>query len=240
MPIDEGGPPPTPKWIVTFTDLMSLLLTFFILLLTFSTPQREKLFELRGSIRGTFGIFTDALDDRDSFTPPSQMRIGRDQRNPFSPAQRPRFRPLEVHEPNAVILRLKDQGGEELQVDAIDEGYRIRVTDAITYDPAAELMRSECYDHLEKFAKAIEFMPYHLIVVAYVGGAEEQIVRDRGEQPMDLAIRRAALVAQRLVERHAIDPSMIGIAGYGPPPGDRDDGRVEFLLIDNQRFQGAL
>jgi chemotaxis protein MotB len=234
---EKGGPPPTPKWIVTFTDLMSLLLTFFILLLTFSTPRKEKLYELRGSIKGTFGIFADAKDDRDTFISPSERRIGRDQRNPFAPAQPPRFRPLEVHEPNAVLMKLKDQSGDELLVDAIDEGYRIRIKDTIVYDSAAELMHSSGYDHLDKIAKAIEFMPYHLVVVGFVGGAEERLVRERGMNPMDLAIRRAVHLAERLMQRHRVPGEIIGVAGYGPPSGDQGPGRAEFLLIDRERFR---
>ena len=54
-----------PLWIVTFTDLMSLLLTFFILLLTYSTPKLEKLYELIGTIGGTFGIFYTTEEERD-------------------------------------------------------------------------------------------------------------------------------------------------------------------------------
>ncbi|MFW5830334.1 MAG: flagellar motor protein MotB [Planctomycetota bacterium] len=234
MPIDDSGPAPA-KWIVTFTDLMSLLLTFFILLLTFSTPKVEKLFELRGSIRGTFGIFADYRDELDSVVPPSPQRIGRDQRNPFAPARRPRFRPLESHEPNAELLQLRDQSGEQLLVDAIDEGWRIRIADAITYEPAAELMDAQSYSRLATVAKAVEFMPYHLVVVSYVGGAELQLVRDRGWDPMDLATMRAVLVANRLSERHGIDPGILAVAGYGPPPGDRGPGRVEFILTRRTR-----
>lgn len=34
---EEDGPPGAPKWMVTFSDCMTLLLTFFVLLLTFSS-----------------------------------------------------------------------------------------------------------------------------------------------------------------------------------------------------------
>ncbi len=239
-PADEGGPPPTPKWIVTFTDLMSLLLTFFILLLTFSTPAVEKLFDLRGSISGTFGIFDDAKDDRDSFTPASPMRIGRDQRNPFAPAQRPRFRPLEEHEPNDQILRLRDQTGQALLVDAIDEGYRIRIADAVAFAPAEMYLSAESYARLGKLAKAIEFMKYHLIVVAYIGGSEEELVRARGHNPMDFSIQRAVKVARRLVEAHGVNPNIIAVAGYGTPHGDgTDQGHVEFIMSKRTQFLEA-
>jgi chemotaxis protein MotB len=48
-----GGAPP---WMVTFGDMMSLLLTFFVLLFTYSTMDVEKYKALAGSIRNAFGF----------------------------------------------------------------------------------------------------------------------------------------------------------------------------------------
>lgn len=52
----EVGPP---GWIVTFADLMSLLLTFFILLLSFAETDVRKFKEAIGSIRNSFGVYSD-------------------------------------------------------------------------------------------------------------------------------------------------------------------------------------
>ena len=45
-----------PMWIVTFSDLMSLLLTFFVLLLSFSTISEEKFNQALMSLQGAFGV----------------------------------------------------------------------------------------------------------------------------------------------------------------------------------------
>lgn len=45
-----------PEWMVTFADLMSLLLTFFVLLLSFSTTEVVKFKEMMGSIRNALGM----------------------------------------------------------------------------------------------------------------------------------------------------------------------------------------
>jgi len=45
-----------PKWIVTFADLMSILLCFFILLLSFSIMDAKKFHKVAGSIKDAFGI----------------------------------------------------------------------------------------------------------------------------------------------------------------------------------------
>ncbi len=45
-----------PEWIVTFADLMSLLLTFFVLMLSFSTTEVVKFREAMGSIQEALGM----------------------------------------------------------------------------------------------------------------------------------------------------------------------------------------
>ena len=47
-----------PGWVVTFGDMMSLLLTFFILLLSFSTLDKVQFDKLSGLISEGFGIIT--------------------------------------------------------------------------------------------------------------------------------------------------------------------------------------
>ncbi|MEZ4435793.1 MAG: flagellar motor protein MotB [bacterium] len=45
-----------PEWVVTFGDMMSLLLTFFILLLSFATMDVMRFKELAGTIKQGFGL----------------------------------------------------------------------------------------------------------------------------------------------------------------------------------------
>jgi len=53
-----------PDWIVTFADLMSLLMTFFILLLSFSNMEIVKFRTMAGSVRNALGLKSDlALSD---------------------------------------------------------------------------------------------------------------------------------------------------------------------------------
>ncbi len=45
-----------PDWLVTFADLMSILVCFFVLIISFSIQDQEKLQVVAGSIRDAFGI----------------------------------------------------------------------------------------------------------------------------------------------------------------------------------------
>jgi len=49
---EEGAP----EWVVTFGDMMSLLLTFFILLLSFATMDVMRFKQLAGTIKQGFGL----------------------------------------------------------------------------------------------------------------------------------------------------------------------------------------
>jgi chemotaxis protein MotB len=49
-------PPGAPTWIVTFSDLMSLLLAFFVLLFSFSEIDNRKFKRLIGSMKEAFGV----------------------------------------------------------------------------------------------------------------------------------------------------------------------------------------
>ena len=61
-----------PKWVVTFGDMMSLLLTFFVLLLSFSTTKVAKYKKMAGSIKEAFGV---AKTSPDHTTPAGEQII---------------------------------------------------------------------------------------------------------------------------------------------------------------------
>lgn len=59
---EEGGcdcPPGLPAWMGTFADLMSLLMCFFVLLLSFSEMDAMKFKRLAGSMAQAFGVQTE-------------------------------------------------------------------------------------------------------------------------------------------------------------------------------------
>lgn len=45
-----------PEWLVTFADLMSLLVCFFVLIISFSIQDKQKLQVVAGSMREAFGV----------------------------------------------------------------------------------------------------------------------------------------------------------------------------------------
>lgn len=53
---EDDAPPGTPAWMATFADLMSLLMCFFVLLLSFSEMDLKKYKQVAGSMDKAFGV----------------------------------------------------------------------------------------------------------------------------------------------------------------------------------------
>ena len=53
---DDESTPGAPVWMATFADLMSLLLSFFVLLLSFSEMDVQKYKQVAGSMKDAFGV----------------------------------------------------------------------------------------------------------------------------------------------------------------------------------------
>ena len=68
---DEEVKQGAPEWVVTFGDMMSLLLCFFILILSFSTIEEAKFKSLAGFLREAFNL--------GSFESQSQIDMGKTQ-----------------------------------------------------------------------------------------------------------------------------------------------------------------
>ena len=53
---NRGGHAGGHGWFVTFADLMGLLMSFFVMLVAFSTQDQAKLQVVAGSMRDAFGV----------------------------------------------------------------------------------------------------------------------------------------------------------------------------------------
>ena len=68
MPSKEEPKAGAPEWMCTFSDMMSLLLCFFVLLFALSTIEEKKFVQTIGSIKGAFGRVPNLYNM--SFIPP--------------------------------------------------------------------------------------------------------------------------------------------------------------------------
>ena len=116
-PVPVGAPP----WMATFADLSTLLLSFFVLLLSFSEMDVEKYKQIAGSLRNAFGV------QREEFatdTPMGTSFVARD----FTPAA-PDPKPInQVEQQAAMRLSNRLQSGPDQAAErhALEERKRMQ------------------------------------------------------------------------------------------------------------------
>ena len=104
----RGGAHGGHGWFVTFADLMGLLMSFFVMLVAFSTQDKQKLQIVAGSMRDAFGVqqvrFNGIVEVDGSPTRPAIKNAARI--NPEDASSTPR--PDDSDRNRAYGLRAKD------------------------------------------------------------------------------------------------------------------------------------
>jgi len=224
-----------PDWIISFTDMTSLEMSFFIVLMSFSTPSREKLDEVRGSIQSAFGFF-GSTQNKESQTPPTPMQQGREEINRLAPKNVSPFVPIVDHDPNEDILRLRDETGESIEFHRIAEGYRVSLSGAVMFPEMSDQMTIASFERVAKVARAIADTTFALTLVGYVSEEEAKTLAT-GDRSLDLSLRRAVATALRLNRECGIAPSRLSVAGYGPTGAAELPGRVDMILAKPLAFK---
>jgi chemotaxis protein MotB len=153
----EGG---TPAWLVTFTDMMTLMLTFFVLLVSMSTiDERRKLITL-GSIIGTFGTGKSydnlSIKDRRRTVEPGPMDL--DKVDDLSP--------------------LKDKAWEDAYEDldfASNKFVQIfSINEDVLFEPGSTLLKPEGKEMLESTLPVLLQIEYPLLLAGHTSTLREE------------------------------------------------------------------
>ncbi len=236
-PVEEGAP----DWVVTFGDLMSLLLCFFVLLLSFSETDKALYKEVAGSMAQAFGV---QRKERVMDSPMGMKIIARDfDQQVFSPFQRE----------EVIATQLREEIGEELKkgydgdIKDIEDLIKVetkegRVTISMmgesTFDSGKAFVRPEMVKMLQKIASILKHTQGDIIIA----GHTDNVPIKRGglyKSNLALSMARAASVAEILLNRTKLNPSRISTMGFGKyrpiasndtPEGREKNRRVEITL----------
>ncbi|WP_028885577.1 flagellar motor protein MotB [Teredinibacter turnerae] len=153
---DEEGcecPPGLPAWMGTFADLMSLLMCFFVLLLSFSEMDAMKFKRLAGSMAQAFGV-QNKLNVTD--IPKGTSIIAQE----FSPA-RPEPTPLNVIYQNTqdiTEMSLEQDCAQEYDIEqgeeGVDGGIKVRVKQKL--EELLQKTEQDAYELAEALNEQIE------------------------------------------------------------------------------------
>ena len=227
--VEEGAP----MWVVTFGDLMSLLLCFFVLLLSFSEMDRQKYKELSGSLQNAFGV----QREKQVFDNPQGKRIiAKD----FDQEAITLSKETDILEQVREAIRGSFGPYADLIEFDSDDAHkvRIRLMGESTFDSGRADIREAMKPLLNKIVDVFSSNEENIIVA----GHTDNVPLKKGSHfktNLQLSMARAASVADFFLSQGGIDPSRISTMGFGQyrpigsndtPEGRRKNRRVEIIL----------
>lgn len=216
----SGG---APEWMVTYSDMVTLLLTFFVLLLSMANMDQIKFSQAAGSLKGAFGVFGGK--DRKEISPPALVEIA-----PVHDDLVQRLYSRIMTQMNRLrldpsIKLVKDRGAVILQIN-----------EAILFAPGSSVLKPEAQPVLEKVAGLIRPLP----LSARIEGHTDDIPFSRSDMTnWDLSVARSIAVLKFFQENDLLPLDRMSAVGYGAEkplaPNDTPENRaknrrVEFVL----------
>ena len=228
---DEPEPILIPEWVVTFGDMMSLLLTFFIMLVSLSEIKEEETYQaLVNSVQQEFGFTktVDALAPGESrprqtaFTP--LATVGRAKKEDTASGGVPEKAPT----------------GEDPLVRVVRPGQMTAVGSVIYFDLGSDAITPAANSAIKALANQLRGKPQKIEVRGHV--SSEFAARTVGtDDAVMLGFSRAVAVRRLLVEREGLDANRFRISSAGDSePASRtgkngashQNPRVEVFLLD--------
>ena len=214
---EGGGVPP---WITTYSDLITLMLAFFVILISFGTFEKGRIVKFVGSFQGAFKILPGGLK-----TEPGEqvMEPGKEILRTFRSRSR-----LVTTQMEGVIERAGLKKGVEFKM--TNKGFEVAITDYLLFGltSGSAAIVPEMKPFLNEMAEIIRQTSY---LVSIEGHTDDRPVRSR-EFPSswDLSTARAVTILKYFIVEEGISPLRLSAKGFGKYrplfPNDTEEHRA--------------
>ncbi len=217
------------RLLLTYADMITLLLAFFVILYAISKLDAKKYQALASALRGAFGSATPAASGSGAGGATLPPRV-----DPVPPKQDVLFE---------IVVRLQaaleaELGAGRVQIERNPRGVLLRFQDTLLFDVGKADLRPEAQALLDKVATTIAPLPYPI----EAEGHTDTLPIRSGPFPSnwELSVARATAVVRYLVEAHGISPTRLAARGVGehrplypndPTRGEPRNRRVELTII---------
>ena len=188
------------SWIMTYGDMMSLLLTFFVLIVSFSSIQESKFQQVALSLQGAFGVMNK---------PPTVVQMPQLMIPNMSKKEREDI----LQEIRRLERSLLDTGlDKEVDIKVTERGIAFRINAPFLFDSGRARLREENIAVLEKLAGFFQRFDYPLRVEGHTDSVP--INNERFPSNWELSAARSVAVA-RFFQGAGVPPERMAALGYG-------------------------
>lgn len=218
-----------PAWMVTYSDLVTLLLTFFVLLLSMASMDPVKFTKASSSIKDAFGIHgaPSTVNFAIPVLPSAPI-------TPFSPIQKQTTKKVyEQIKSQIDSLRLSKDIGV-LKRD--DQSIVLRISESVLFEPGKAKLSIKSYPTLRTIADIINPLPMNLRIE---GHTDDSQLTKKPYSHWDLSVSRSVSVLRFFNQSDLLSLDRMSSVGYGKDrpiiPNNNDaaralNRRVDFVL----------
>ncbi len=236
---DEAFEEPTaPAWMATFGDLMSLLLCFFVLLLSFASMDAKRFAEVNGSMRDAFGV---QQIEPGEFEALSDDLISLNDRSTSSHVSVIDVPTRAKTDAKRLVQRIKASIAAQrmdrlIEVEETPRGVMIRVPGQLMFSSGSTELRPESLVFLREIAGLINGTPDTVAIEGHTDASPSSATTTN----WTISTARAVATLEFLVDVGHVDPSRLQATGFADtkpiasneePAGRAKNRRVEFTFL---------
>ena len=197
--VEEGNN--APGWMITFGDMMALLLTFFVLIVSFSSIQLVEFQKALGSLKGALGV----MPHHESPIKASAMKI-------------PVFSGFKQKKLNAdfaeMISFIETEGLKDyVKVEILDDAVSIRMSEPVLFDLGKAKLKSAIFPLLRKIGNLAREWPNKIRVEGHTDNLP--ISTDEFPSNWELSAIRAINVLHFFEQGCQVSPKKLYSIGHG-------------------------
>ena len=212
------------RWLLTYADLITLLLAFFIVMYSMSKVDAKK-----------FGAMAQALQ---SVLHGKGMDVMKGEGN-LMVAPPEAGGPMKIGDLKLLQSQInklaRDMGlKDKITADMDSRGLVIRISESTFFDPGSADLKPEAMNVLDAITVILKSIPNHIRFEGHTDNVP--IKTPKYPSNWELSVSRATTCVRYLIEHHNFSPDKISALGYGeyrPIAGnDTSEGRAKNRRVD--------
>lgn len=207
------------SWLLTYSDMVTLLLAFFVLLFTFSNLDAQKYEAVIASLQGSLGV----LEGGKSFVPDHTLLEPAGVIDEAAGEITPGTNVLMMYQ--SLVRFIEEEGlTGTMSVELSEPGIIVRFSDQVLFDLGQADLKPEFESTLTRFATAISTWQGDIRVEGHSDSLP--IYRPKFPSNWELSSARASTVVRFLIGQD-FDPEKLSVAGYGEHRPIDDNSTLE-------------
>ena len=213
-------------WMVTFSDLVMLLLTFFVLLLSMSSMDARKLQDMFTHFKAATGVLGFSGSGAISSLATFIQKLNTS--DTMVVVDHSLFEKLILTDLDEALEKMFQKDTQALTIEDDERGIVLRVKQDILFEHGKAILNKEVLPVLDLIAKAVADSPNEILIMGHTDN--KPVSRSRYSSNWELSAYRGLAVLQYFIVEKGLSPSRFAVGGYGPSrplkPSDTPENRA--------------